>query len=169
MRRVAVIGPAGAGKSQLAQELGRALGIRVLHLDELYWKPGWVETPENEWEALQRRELTSESWVVEAQYDDMIDDWRDAADTVVFLDASPLLCFWRVTRRRLGSDAGVGTPRGSQPAPAHRAVAKFIRRQWDYRRRIRGEVLADLSRRRNGQRVVVLRSEYEQRSFLAGT
>jgi hypothetical protein len=169
MKRIAVIGPAGAGKSQLAQELGRALDIRVVHLDELYWKPGWVETPEDEWEALQRRELTSESWVVEAQYDDMIDDWRDAADTVVFLDASPLVCFWRVTRRRLGSDGGVGTPRGSQPAPAHRAFAKFLRRQWHYRRRVRGKVLADLARRRNGQRVVVLRGEDEQRNFLAGT
>lgn len=100
MKRIAVTGPAGAGKSRLARELGDAYGIDVLHLDTLFWKPGWVRTPQAEFEAMQRRELERESWIVDAQYDDMIPDWFDAADAVVFVDASPLRCLWRVSRRR---------------------------------------------------------------------
>ena len=34
--RIVVTGPAGAGKSQLANELGARLGIRVVHLDTLF-------------------------------------------------------------------------------------------------------------------------------------
>ena len=101
MKRVAVIGPTGAGKSRLAAQLGEKLDVRVLHLDTLFWKPGWVRTPHEEYVATQRRELAEESWIVEAQYDDMLPDWIDAADTIVFRDVSPLQCFWRVSRRRL--------------------------------------------------------------------
>jgi adenylate kinase family enzyme len=38
MRRIVIIGPLGAGKSTLALELGRMLGIPVHHLDWLYWE-----------------------------------------------------------------------------------------------------------------------------------
>jgi adenylate kinase family enzyme len=169
MQRVAVIGPAGAGKSRLARELGAKLGVPVLHLDTLFWKPGWVRTPHDEWVAAQRRELAGESWIVDAQYDDMLPEWIDAADTIVFLDASPLQCFWRVSRRRLQPQPGTGVPAGSEPGPVHQALRKFLRNQWEYRRNVRPELVADLARRRNGQRVVVLRNETDLRNFLSGT
>lgn len=166
MKRVAVIGPTGAGKSRLAAQLGEKLDVRVLHLDTLFWKPGWVRTPHEEYVATQRRELAEESWIVEAQYDDMLPDWIDAADTIVFLDVSPLQCFWRVSRRRLDAQPAKGAPAGSEPGAVYGAVRKFIRNQWEYRRKVRPELVADLARRRNGQRVVVLRNENDLQSFL---
>ena len=167
MKRIAVTGPAGAGKSRLARDLGDAYGIEVLHLDTMFWKPGWVLTPPEEWEAVQRRELERDSWIVDAQYDDMIPGWFDGADAVVFIDASPLRCLWRVSRRRIDGNGGPDVPAGSEPAPFHRALAKFIRGQWRYRRTIRPELLADLARRRTRQRIVVLRTEEEGRSLMA--
>ena len=169
MKRVAVIGPTGAGKSRLAAQLGEKLDVRVLHLDTLFWKPGWVRTPHEEYVATQRRELAEESWIVEAQYDDMLPDWIDAADTIVFLDVSPLQCFWRVSRRRLDAQPAKGAPAGSEPGAVHGAVRKFIRNQWEYRRKVRPELVADLARRRNGQRVVVLRNENDLRNFVSAT
>ncbi len=40
MRRVVILGPGGAGKSTLADELGRRKGLSVVHLDEHFWHPG---------------------------------------------------------------------------------------------------------------------------------
>lgn len=168
MKRVVVTGPAGAGKSELARELGERLGVRVLHLDTMFWKPGWVPTPPDEFEALQRTELAAAEWIVEAQFDDMLPDWLDAADTVVFVDASAARCFWRVTRRRLSRHGSVGTPAGTEPGPAHRALLKFARNQWRYRRTVRRRLLAELARERDGRRVVVVRREADARSFLGG-
>jgi adenylate kinase family enzyme len=166
VKRILVTGPVGAGKSRLARELGSLLGIRVLHLDTLFWRPGWVATPPHEFEALQRRELAAESWIVDAQFDDMLGDWLQAADTVVFVDAPLLRCLWRVSRRRLNRNAGVGTPAGGEPAPAHRALLKFARNQWRYRRFVRGTILAQLARERDGRRVVVLRQRTDARAVL---
>jgi adenylate kinase family enzyme len=157
VKRIVVTGPIGAGKSRLAGQLGELLGIRVLHLDTLFWRPGWVATPPNEWEAVQRRELAADSWIADAQFDDVLPEWFHAADTVVFVDASPLRCLWRVGRRRLNRSASVGIPGGTEPAPFHRSLLKFLRNQWQYRRTVRGELLAELARARDGRRVVVLR------------
>jgi hypothetical protein len=126
-----------------------------------------VATPAAEFEAMQRRELERDYWIVDAQFDDMIPDWLDAADTVVFVDASPLRCLWRVSRRRLDRNGRPDLPAGSEPAPVHRALAKFVRLQWNYRRKVRPDLLADLSRRQSRQRVVVLRTGEEGRRFMA--
>jgi adenylate kinase family enzyme len=167
VKRIVVTGPAGAGKSRLARELGRLLGIPVRHLDTMFWRPGWVATPPDEWEAVQRRELAADSWIVDAQFDDMLPDWVHAADTVVFVDASPLRCLWRVSRRRLNRTASVGIPGGTEPGPGYRALLKFLRNQWRYRRKVRGELLAELARERDGRRVVLLRRGSDAAAFLS--
>lgn len=166
MRRIAIVGPGGSGKSRLARELSEATNIGVVHLDNLFWRPGWVETPPVEWEAIQRRKLAGDSWIVEGLQDGTAHLWLDAADTIVFLDASLLSCIWRVTRRRLVSHAGPDVPAGSEPAPFYRALVKFLRYLWRYRRTTRAEVLADLARRREGPRIVVLRGSGDVQEFV---
>jgi adenylate kinase family enzyme len=166
VKRIVVTGPAGAGKSQLARAIGSRLGIRVVHLDTLFWKPGWVPTPPDEWEAVQRREVRAPAWIVDAQFDDMLPDWFETADTVVFLDASPLRCLWRVSRRRLDRNTSPSTPAGTKPSRAHRALLKFVRNQWRYRARVRSRLLAELARHRNGRRVVVVRRQRDAVAFL---
>jgi adenylate kinase family enzyme len=165
VKRIAVTGPAGAGKSRLAHELGDALALRVLHLDALFWKPGWVPTPQSEFEAMQRRELATDSWIVDAQFDDMLRDWFSAADTVVFVDTSLLGSLWRVAKRRLNREASVGTPVG-KPGPLYRSLLKFARNQWQYRTKVRGELLAELARERDGRRIIVLRRGSDTAAFL---
>ena len=52
MERIVIIGCGGAGKSTLARQLGKKLNIPVVHLDKLWWKPGWVESSREEIDAL---------------------------------------------------------------------------------------------------------------------
>jgi DNA helicase HerA-like ATPase len=169
VRHIAILGAAGAGKSWLARELAEALGIPVIHLDRLYWKPGWVPTPDPEWEALQRREVTRESWIADGVQEGRVspDLWLDAADTIVFIDASPGTSIWRVTRRRFDGTPGPEMPADCKPAPFYRAFPKFLRFLWVYRTRVRAEVLADLARRKDHQHVAILRNEEDTRRFVA--
>lgn len=45
-RRICILGNSGAGKSTLAAALGDVSGLPVVHLDRIFWKPGWIEAPE---------------------------------------------------------------------------------------------------------------------------
>jgi adenylate kinase family enzyme len=166
MMRIAVIGPGGAGKSHVARQLGEAVGARVVQLDRLFWRPGWVETPAPEWEEIQQEEISHDHWVVEGLHEDTMHLWLEAADRIVFLDVSPLVATWRVSRRRLTGDDPSTAPEGCEPAPAYRALIKFVLYQWEYRRKIRPEILRILERRRGDAEIAVLRTPGEVDAFL---
>jgi adenylate kinase family enzyme len=48
MDRILVIGCSGAGKSVFALALGARTGLPVVHIDQLFWLPGWVPVPTHE-------------------------------------------------------------------------------------------------------------------------
>jgi adenylate kinase family enzyme len=62
------VGSGGAGKTTFARELARRTGLPVVHLDHLYWKPGWVETPRDEWRMVQDERLTATEWIADGNY-----------------------------------------------------------------------------------------------------
>lgn len=98
-RRIAIIGSGGSGKSAVARELGTILGTEVIHLDALFWKPGWVETPRPEWRALQEALVLRATWIMGGNYHGTIAIRLAAADTIVFLDLPRAVCLWRVLGR----------------------------------------------------------------------
>lgn len=101
MRRVIVVGPGAAGKSTLAARLGELTGLPVIELDKLFWRPGLVPTPREQWAAIQRQLAAKESWIMDGDLGpyDVVHVRLRAADTIVFLDFSPLRCAWRAIRR----------------------------------------------------------------------
>ncbi|TXH68538.1 MAG: AAA family ATPase [Lysobacteraceae bacterium] len=101
MRRLLLIGPGGAGKSTLACEIGARTGLPVIHLDRLYWQPGWVETPREQWREILDEQLARDAWVMDGNFGGTLEQRLAACDTVIFFDLPPLLCLSRVLRRRL--------------------------------------------------------------------
>ena len=81
-----MLGPPGAGKTRVADEIAARLGIEATHLDDLHWEPGWIERP---WDDLVRRVgpiVERPSWVVEGNYVAVRRLHVASADLVVWLD-----------------------------------------------------------------------------------
>ena len=64
MRKVLVIGSGGAGKSTFAAKLARRTGLPLIHLDSLYWRPGWIETSAAEWDQTIEHLLGRDTWII---------------------------------------------------------------------------------------------------------
>jgi nicotinamide riboside kinase len=101
MKRVLIIGPGASGKSTLARSLAGITGLRVIELDKLFWQPGFVETPRNQWLEIQQRLVEESEWIMDGDLGthDAVEVRLRAADTIVFLDFAPAQCAWRAIRR----------------------------------------------------------------------
>ena len=99
MRRVLVIGPCGSGKSTLAAQLGQTLDLPVFHMDQLNWRPGWVESSKDELRAKLASITAAERWLIDGNSGATLDARLARADTVVYLDFPIVLCVWRLLRR----------------------------------------------------------------------
>ena len=159
MRRVLVIGSGGSGKSAVAAKIGAILDLPVIHLDALYWKPGWTPTDATEWKRRVRELASRDAWVMDGNYGGTLDIRLAACDTVVFLDMPRALCLWRVMRRWL-RHRGQTRPDMAGGCP-ERLTWEFLVWVWTYPRRRRGSVLARLSALSREKHVIILRSPLE--------
>ena len=101
MRRIVVLGPGCSGKSSLAVRIGEITGLPVVELDKIFWQPGLVETPREQWAEIQRGLVREEGWILDGDLGpyDAVEVRLQAADTIVFLDCSLLRCAWRAVQR----------------------------------------------------------------------
>lgn len=99
MRRVLVIGPCGSGKSTLARELAPLLRLPLVHMDQLGWQPGWVETEKAELHARLAEVVAQDAWLIEGNYGSTLALRLVRADTVIYLDFPIRLCLWRLAKR----------------------------------------------------------------------
>lgn len=93
VKRIAIVGCIGAGKSTLARQLGHRLGIEVIHLDRLWWQPGPYRIKgkrtvaartlaPGEFRKLQERLAAQDSWIIDGGAADL-SVRLSRADTVV--------------------------------------------------------------------------------------
>jgi adenylate kinase family enzyme len=99
MKRIAIIGPPGAGKTTLAKELERIHEIKIYHLDRIFWQQGWKGKPRDTRIDILQRLVGEKQWIIEGFYLRSSNLRLEAADTIIFLDMPPLLCLQRIIKR----------------------------------------------------------------------
>lgn len=162
MRRIAVIGCGGAGKTTLARALGAQLDLPVVHADFVVFRHGDRPRPESLWQAELAAIADGEAWVIDAMKISSLEHRVARADTVVFLDLPRRSCYAGVLRRRLRYRGLVDRERGI----ADRVTLEFLRWIWRFRRDARPRVLDVLTRHAATTCVVILRGRRDVRAFL---
>jgi len=150
VKRVVIFGPGGAGESTLAVRLGEITGLPVIALDKIFWRPGLVATPHDQWVEVQQRLVEKDGWIMDGDLGpyDAAEVRLRAADTIIFLDFSLVRCAWRAMRRS-------------------RERADFWIWLFWYRRRSRPILVEAFANHADHANVHVLRNPEELRRFVA--
>ncbi len=164
MKRVLILGPSGSGKSTLGERLGRILRLPIIHLDRYYWKPNWIDTPEEEWQVIVKELINSDSWVMDGNYTSTLKLRATVADTIIFIDIPRRLSFLRVFFRFFRF-RGRTRPDLTEDCP-EKIDWDFIRWIWDYPRTRKPAILRFLEKLKPAKNVIVLRGQKEVEVFL---
>lgn len=101
MQRIVVIGTPGVGKTTLAQHLAALYAYPFVDLDALFWGPDWTPASPEEFRQRVAAALSVPRWAVGGNYSGARDIVWKRADTIIWLDYSLAVTFWRLLRRTI--------------------------------------------------------------------
>jgi len=95
MRKVAVFGNAGGGKSTLARQLAEVTRLPLYPLDTIQYKPGGGEVPHVEYLKAHKELLSRDVWIIDG-FGCVASAWErfSTADTLIYIDL-PLFTHYR--------------------------------------------------------------------------
>ncbi len=162
MKKILIIGSGGAGKSTLARQLHDATCIEVIHLDKVFWRPNWVETPKDEWEKTIENLLNKDSWIMDGNYGGTLEMRFAICDTVIFLDMPRTICVWRAFARFLiyKKKARPDMAEGCEEK-FDLEFLKFLKWIWDYPKRTKPKVEALVKQFQDTKEIIRLTSKKE--------
>lgn len=168
MKRIMVIGvSAGVGKSTFARKLGKALKIKVYHLDALYWKPDWVEASLEEFSTAQREIVNQRQWIIEGNYSNSFEIRAEHADTIIYLELPLYVCLYRVFKRWL---MNIGRTRPDMGEGCKEKLdwdfIKYICTTYYPRKRKMNEQFQSFQTSGSKKEIIILKSKQEIHSYL---
>jgi adenylate kinase family enzyme len=166
MKKVAVFGNAGGGKSTLARRVAELTRLPLYPLDTIQFRPGGGKVPHEEYLKAHADLLRRDQWIIDG-FGSVPSAWERfaAADTLVYIDL-PLFTHYKWVTKRLVKGIFV-TPEGwPEGSPIWSSTMNSYRVVWLCHRRLTPryrQLVADAAPTKH---VHHLRSPVEMRTFL---
>jgi len=167
MKKVAVFGNAGGGKSTLARRLAELTRLPLYPLDSIQYKTGGGKVPHEEYLKAHAELLSRDQWIIDG-FGCVTTAWERfaAADTLVYIDL-PLFTHYRWVTKRLVQGAFV-TPEGwPEDSPIWSSTMASYRVVWLCHRRLTPRYRQLVADAVSIKQVHHLKSPAEIRTFLA--
>ncbi len=163
MKRVLIIGCGGSGKSTLARAMGEKTGLPVVHLDRLFWHPGWVESTREEIDEKIRAETEKDTWIMDGNYNRTLPQRLKCCDTVVYLDFNRVTCLAGVFKRVI-TNYGKVRPDMQEGCP-ERFDWEFIKWVWNFNKTKRKRMYTLLEETKQAN-ITVLKNRRQVKAYL---
>jgi adenylate kinase family enzyme len=166
MRRVAVFGNAGGGKSTLARRLAELTRLPLHSVDILQFRTGGDVVPDEEYLKAHAQLLGQDEWIIDG-YGGIAAAWERfaKADTLVYIDLPLVTHGWYVTKRLIKGlfVAPEGWPENS---PLWSSTMNSYRVLWPCHRRLTPRYRQLIAAEAASKRVHHLKSPAEMAAFL---
>jgi len=102
MKKIAVFGKPGSGKSTLSKSLSLTTGIELYQLDSILYQKNGTQVDRQAYDKAHAEIITSDSWIIDG-FGPMssFNERLGAADTLIYIDLPYIISYWLVTKRLL--------------------------------------------------------------------
>ncbi|NQV79335.1 MAG: hypothetical protein HQ495_02225 [Alphaproteobacteria bacterium] len=154
LRRIAIVGNAGSGKSRLAAQIAHATNLPLFHLDQYFWSTGWTMVGDHAFGARHAELIAQPAWVIDGNYAATLTERANAADLVIVLDLPRWQCVWGVIKRVVTT---YGTVRPDMaPGCPEKLDLAFLRYVWAWKTTRRARTMTKLDTAIAAGKVIVV-------------
>ena len=166
MKKVAIFGNTGGGKSTLARRLAELTRLPLYPLDLIQYRPGGGEVPRQDYLRAHADLLDKDEWIIDG-FGCVASAWERfvAADTLIYVDLPLTTHYWWVTKRLI--KAPFARPEGwPENSPMWESTINSYKVVWRCHRRLTPryrQLVADVA---NSKRVHHIKSPTQIAAFL---
>ena len=166
MRRVAVFGNTGGGKSTLARRLAGLTKLPLYPLDLIQFRAGGGRVPDDEYAKAHGDLLRQDEWIIDG-YGSHATAWERfaVADTLVYIDLPLRTHYWWVTKRLI--EGQFTNPEGwPEDSPIWHSTLNCYKVAWLCHRRLTPKYRRLVAEQAASKTVHHLRSRADMKDFL---
>lgn len=159
MKKVMIIGCAGAGKSTFARKLRDKTNLPLYYLDMIWHKPDKTNISREEFDEKLQEIIQQEAWIIDGNYGRTLEVRMKACDTVFLLDYPLDVCLE-------GAHARIGKEREDMPWQATEIDEEFV--QWikDFPKNEMPAVWELVEKYKYEKNIIIFRSREEAEEYL---
>lgn len=162
--KIVVVGVSAAGKSTFSRKLAESLNLPLTLMDSIMWKPGRDYIGDDETVRKLDEASSQSGWIIEGYISKEARTFIfDRADSIIYLDYSPLTSSWRYIKRWWKHRKN---PRPELEGSPEKFDFKFLKLVWT-----KGEAISlnhYLKEVKPQSKIITLCSPKEAKKFLEG-
>lgn len=159
MKKVIIIGSAGAGKSTFARKLRDKTNLPLYYLDMIWHKSDRTNISENEFDAILNNIVTKDRWIIDGNYQRTLEMRLKKCDTVFLLDFPTEVCL-------SGAESRIGKKREDLPWTETEFDSEFRQFIIDFSENQLPEIYRLLEKYRKNKNIVIFHSRKEADDYL---
>lgn len=159
IKKIAIIGHPGAGKSALARRLSEQLKLPLYHLDLIWHKEDKTTRYKPEFDQILSELVAQPYWIIDGNYQRTLESRVAAADMVILLDLPTDVCMEWVKSR-------IGTKRPDLPWVEEELDSEFEQYVLNFRKNKLPGIYEVLDKYKHEKQICVLTSRKEIDGFM---
>ncbi|HYF96801.1 MAG TPA: topology modulation protein [Patescibacteria group bacterium] len=164
MKRVAVVGCPGAGKTTFSIKLAKKTDLPLIHLDYHYHQKEFnYYKNKDEWQIKVQDLVKKNKWIIDGNFQSTFDIRFPRSDTIIFLDYPRRIYFYGIFQRWRKAKI---KPRFDMPKGWKEKIdLNFLKLVWKFDQSDRLDLLKELEKNKNKQ-IIIFKSRKEANKYL---
>lgn len=143
LNRISIIGGSGTGKTTLANNLSKELGIPAFHIDAAHHLENWKIRDKDERDKLILDKVNESKWIIDGTYKSTLETRLKNADKIIYLDYSTYAQVKGVMGRFFKNH---GKEKPEIPGCREKIDTKFLRQVVRFRKEKRPEIMKQITK-----------------------